>query len=893
MSLPRPSIVVTEPEFGVRIDGRRGIYNVSLKQGSPSVSLYTLHARVSLTGRLLSWSGPNVGANFQPDHVGFPIAITGAGNNGEDFITTIERYLDGQTVLLAGEVVTKLENLPARLTWPCFLPEDVGKMVWLSEGAHPQAIKFYAVGALASQIARYESPSTVILADPITAPGGERAGITVLWGTDNAEALRRAGEAAAEKNLRHLYFPGSGLCCAFNLARSAVLSPLYPGGGGPPAGSVIEGDLSGLFARTIWIGENVRSAFFDAAANPIKKAIVPAIGVPSAPRVTGVVGQRHLPRFARVANPVVLTWGDSMSEEVVQEPQSAQISPVGPILRALQEANPSKRIEHVNRSIGGATFQWASRIPPRNVQPDWYSDPNASWESYCRSVPTSSGERTPDLVILAIGGGNDAWRLTLPSVLSVINKIRAWPKVDELPPDIIMLNCRVGAHTRDIFFGEYGWFQTGREFAAVALSNLCKGLGIGFLDYWRHSALVHDGYDPTRNVLINVPDLDARPVNPASPYRFNYRCRDYAARFLLEDKAGTVLRRPEDKIAFSLSVRADNVAVLGVDEAGALTVRVNSYGSASLAVVTVAAGSRSLRVTGEQAAECRYSGGRGNQILKIHSGAHFDESQIGKAILIPGGGYSGEILRTFILDVSHGDLLYLADALYDDVREHVAILCWGGALFSPIDADAKHDVVICGGGVQGRPLVSKVAEYVSPTEVMLSDPAESSLDAALSDVFIGRTCVPTISTPVKLPDGGQRLGLIEVGIRGNQLYVGYKPDQSARQVTAFRGLVERYGGDFTPCLSTTVFGPLTVRALNCWVDEPLLWQPAATDLEFWGVADPQNDYISGGNGTGHLGARQLALVDEPLMEAQDFTTGIGTQVERSVGHRARSERVLR
>jgi hypothetical protein len=304
--------------------------------------------------------------------------------------------------------------------------------------------------------------------------------------------------------------------------------------------------------------------------------------------------------------------------------------------------------------------------------------------------------------------------------------------------------------------------------------------------------------------------------------------------------------------------------------------QVNAWGGGATASVDMAAGGTVL-ATGDHAATdetFRWYLPHGCNVLNGHEGKWpFTQADVGKPILVPGAGYGGQPLRSFIRAVSSSpNALYLNDTAITHARVSGNRLRYGGMLFVPSDAAARVDVVVAGAGPDGGDLAARVVEYLGPTRVVLDRPAALAVGGAPRTVFVGRISMPRVSLPVPViadPSPNPRL---QVYVKGTQLYVGVLTAAMTGQAPAWRGPCVRFGGPFTPQITPATDQPVTLRATNCYVDEILMEGQVLTDHEMWGTSDPFYASPWDGNGVNHLTHRQFAAVDLALLRMQDFST---------------------
>jgi hypothetical protein len=569
--------------------------------------------------------------------------------------------------------------------------------------------------------------------------------------------------------------------------------------------------------------------------------------------------------------------GDSMTTAEVWNgsPHSAASSPMAALVQTITEQNPGKHCWFVDRSIGGATWDALDSRP--EFTPGWYGDPAAPWLDHVASVPDQDGApATPDLVILGIGGGNDGQAVSLSALESVVAKVRAMPPdAAGRPPDILMMNARPNARWDNLGphqmpgtpSGAFWIFQAGREVSGMLHRSFAASHGIAFLDYADVAQRVLWGWSHCRSTLRRVPDTDAQECTRDRPLAFRRRCRDFSFYLTLPGASGEEAWQMVGSLAVRIGSRPDNVAVIGTDAAGRLTLQVNAWGTETTSIVAIdgdrleTAGDRS---TGDT---LRWFMPPGSNVVMAHQGAFpFTQADVGKCILVPGAGYAGSALRSTIAAVSGAPtILYLADSAATYAEMSDKPLRWGGQLFVPGDAGAGVDVLVSG-------LAARVRAVLGPTSVIL-DRALPPVDREERRVFVGRMTMPCRPLPVAVAADPSPDPRLHVYVKGTQLFVGVLTAATVTPVQAWRGACVRYGGPFEPRVTPRTEWPVQLRATHCYIDEPMVEGQVLTDLEMWGMMDPLYSSPWDGNGVNHLTHKQFIAVDVPLLRAQDFSAG--------------------
>ena len=599
-----------------------------------------------------------------------------------------------------------------------------------------------------------------------------------------------------------------------------------------------------------------------------------------------MIGRVHLPRFAAAPRPVVVIAGNSMAttEVLTGAAHSAASSPLGALVAAIQEHNPGKACWIVDRSVPGGTWDSLDRRQHNTI--GWYADRQKPWLDYVASVPGEHGAPvSPDLVVLAIGGGNDAAAVSLGALESVLAKVRAFPPdAAGRPPDILLMNGRPSARwgragqpdALGMPSGNFWMLQAAREVPHMLHRSFAALNGIGFLDYEDVAQRVLWGWSFSRSSLRRVPDTDVQQCSRTAPLSFRRRCRDFSFFLTLPGGNGAAAWGGVGALAVQIGSRPDNVAIVGSDAAGRLTLQINAWGGTADAAVALDGAGTRLQTSGDRRTEgLRWHMRPGGTMLLPQQGPWpFTAADVGKCILVPGVARHGADLRSTIVAVgSAPNALCLADTAATDVKVSAAPLRWGGQLFVPLDAAAGTDFLLVGAAPGGGDVAARVAEYLGPTSVVLDRPVRLA-SREVEKIFVGRIALPRRALPLAAAADPAPNPRLHVYVKGTQLFVGLATGTTKATEPGYRGPCLRYGGPFLPRITPATDTPVRLRATQCYLDEKLIEGQILTDAEMWGA---MWDHTAlgpwDGNGMTHTTHRQYATVDVPLLRAQDFSAG--------------------
>lgn len=245
----------------------------------------------------------------------------------------------------------------------------------------------------------------------------------------------------------------------------------------------------------------------------------------SVPRFNSISPRRHLTRFSAVRSPKVVLVGSSTGS---WQPNTLDaVSSLPHMLSArLAQHNPDKKVTFYNRAIGGQTFDTLNTVPTNF--PAWYSDQAKPWLDYVKDL-------APDAIFI-IMGSNDAGAISQATLVSVVNKIKAFPKV----PDIVFITQPSVCLDPDEAFASFGTKagQEGRDYAAGLVRSFAQHEGYGLIDANRMGGIVLDGRD-----ILDTASRRAQGTLtlPSGQYVATTPCHDFSMRLRFNGDAAAVI----------------------------------------------------------------------------------------------------------------------------------------------------------------------------------------------------------------------------------------------------------------------------------------------------------------------------------------------------------------
>lgn len=234
------------------------------------------------------------------------------------------------------------------------------------------------------------------------------------------------------------------------------------------------------------------------------------------PKFNNLIPSRHLKLFSGMVNPKVVLVGSSTGS---WQPNTIDgVSSLPHLLSTrLAKFNPTKQISFFNRAIGGQTFDTLNGIPTNF--PAWYTNQSRAWLEYVKDV-------APDVVFIVMGS-NDQANISQTNLISVVNKIKAFPKV----PNIVFITQPSVCLDPDPAFASFGTKadQEGRDFAAGLVRSFAQYEGYGLMDANRMGGIVLDGrdlLDTAARCIVSYQNLPTGEYFPTVPgHDFSMRLR--------------------------------------------------------------------------------------------------------------------------------------------------------------------------------------------------------------------------------------------------------------------------------------------------------------------------------------------------------------------------------
>lgn len=818
---------------------------------------------------------------------GLSIAIAGAGTAGGDHVSTIVSVVDGSTVVIADPAITALSASTQNVIWPAFSSTMVDTSIWIDQ----TRLRTYWVGVSTSIDTTDTYPQRAFLAivDAYVSPFSltlDRALIgaatalvkRVVIGTDNSQAIANAGNVMAAAGKSALWFPGTGIYCAFRRITGTSEDPSSTNF------SVVDGTLGETNTQqsgerdAVWLTGKARFIGFDTSGRLLMNRIVPVDAPHPYPPTAGIRGSKHLPAFAAEDTPIWMNLGDSIG---TYDPSVQNMAQTESTLleNALLMANPDKTVTILHRSMGGGTWgELACATNTRGANVDdvypWFTNTSVSWISYALTAsPVPDAFDIPQHVI------NDGTGFHPIHMLSVINRLRALTTREGNAPDIVL-------HTSPQLVYGFGVPAQNQGIEAMELyGGYARGLsakyGYGLIDVEGRAMATMWGFDPTRRWLRRIPSW-SHALAPTTPIVLPTRSRAVRARLQFTGADGETVWDDIGKLRIRLSQRPDNYLEIGVDDSGFLTTFVQSWGRAVESTASITSGQTTLVSDGQDAItdDLAWVIRRTTCSIGAVGSGPLSSAYDGMCLLFPGTDYGSQPQRTFIEKVI-GD----AVARVDDpgpIRQSsysANATCYiGGMMFVEHDAHAKSDIIITDGS--GNVHKTKITAFTDRNTVTLQDAwPYTTLSSDTVTIWVGHIAEDTATSTIDAYNDAGANPVLEYSIMNNHVLVRYilgsilddSLGRPAEPPILFNKVTIRGGGPFLPRVECTGTG-LTVALSNLWVDDDMLFKVGGTRRVLRGAADTTASSQWGGQAS-HAAGPWGELVYRPVYDAQNFAAG--------------------
>ena len=887
---PSDAIDVTAAAYGAVGDAAENICVATVTNNNTlAISNYigtlSLEQSTAGTATLTIEVPEQSGIGFQPYHAGQTAEIVVSSTT---IVATVIRWTDSQNIILNTGTISDITSTVGTITVPAFKDSDAGaRLIIDGMGKRVYYPGDFGVGSVDAtlpygQQAFITTIGTVVSGRQITTTTNmpfawSSQPARIWWGTNNGEAIAKAGQAAFASGKRKLHFPGAGKYLAIML-HGNVGDVAYASGPATDPDAAMNG--------TIWQSDGADVLAFSGAGWSLPNRAAPIGADPDRAPDRMFHGRGSFRRCSQLTAINLFIVGDSQGAFNPQN-QSASWMQSQKFVEEFKRANPGKTINVYQMSTGGST--WAILADPANTM----NNSNAQGHGWSVPRPISGGPSLlsffananqtgsgapilPDCAAIFQSEGNDKMGIDGFSMDAVINTFLNVNHGDAYgPTDIILRTDHQGVtpisnsgngggiNVPDIGFLSHYW-----EYGAgLARSKaLVKGYAVADLQGAVMRACF--GFDPKRLAMRAIPNITAT-ASPASPLQIPFRCRDIAFWMQLTGTDEATVWSSLGTLSIQISEQPGNKLMLRQGANGRLWCGVAAWGEAVSTSVTSLSGT-ALTV----AAHTTYT----NQTITVKlpvrqvsvTEAPFSSGDVGKCILLP-TGRGAQKQRNFIRGfIDSQDVTVYEHSFKNNDLNHVAgqTISIGGAQFMSQDGLTRPDVVVFfdDGTIWNTTVAS--GGYTSPTQVTLSDSAPQTLTAETALVFVGRMGVPWFDTGLDLSSISSS-GVFEINVSRDMLMIGYKP---ASYVTPYYFVdrpIQRFGGGFYPVITPETSQEIVLT--NVWVDERKMFAPTTTPWEIRGIADPQQAYYLGGVG-GHPASRLRTDAMDPFWSVQNLCT---------------------
>jgi hypothetical protein len=853
---------------------------ITLEQQTPTTALLTIAAV------------RDSGIAFQPYNAGQQLYLS---CGGYALTAQVLKYIDGSNVVIAASGVTTITAQAGTVLCPCFVAANAGgslvfdgmgqERIWPNSGTIPAADTTLPYGTIAfpTTIQTVSAPDTVVITGSFPYPWDGPA--RLWWGTNDANAVALAGEAAFNAHSRKVHFSGDG--------RTYLMVGMLASGDSRQAYvPTIATEAGAAFNGVIWQGDNVKSFAFDAGGLPIFKRVAPIGSDQTRLGDRMIFGRGTLRRCNQLTSINLFITGDSQGTTNPQN-QAAAMYQVQKFIEEFVRANPGKTIRIYQMAIGAATYDAMADpnllLSNAAAVLDGWTVPRPvagahSWMAFMLNAnQTGVGPPIcPDCIAIFDNGSNDANNINATAMWSVINQLRQVNRGDAFgPPDILLQTDHAGmimttskGHGGGVPIPDPLSGTHYVEYATGLIRSTAVRNGFGCIDFCTLVNRAIYGYDEQHRALRQVPSL-ARTASPSAPLQIPYRCRDLTTRISLPGSGDGEVWAAMRQLDLQISPNPGGKLMMRLGKNGNLWVGVSSYGAFTPTTCTIDSGSTLLTV----GAPTRLA----DQTLTIKlfwrmldiSGGLFTPSMVGQCLVGPLAreqAGSRQPQRTFIRSyVGPNDVILHDWAAGTAVGGRIIDLAGqtltvGGIQFIPMDSTAQPDVVII--FPDGTIWNTQVAGggYVSATQATLAAAAPQGLSAQTVSAFIGRMGVKWFDTGIMLA-GQSGTDLFEVDVNRCTLMLGFQSAAQTLPAMVVNTPIERFGGTFYPVL--TPAATQAVELFDMWIDEDRPFAPTTTPWELRGIADGISGYYLGGAAE-HPSSRLRTDVVDAFFANQDL-----------------------
>lgn len=867
LNIPGNTLSTADPAYNIVQDMWEGVFAVTAATGNPTLTITRnpniagVSAAISAGSNVLTLTSNDLVYHLspQPRHVGWNIAIPGAGAAGGWHVTKIQQLVGAgttqQQIYLADPAITAASGAGAFPVFPCFTPSCAGNKIRLPGWGAAKVGKAIAttIAAIPYEvavltIATYVAPNQVTLsANP---PGNytNQQGFEITWGTDNTTGMLAFFQDCVNKNYRFGSVPNTGGAGIATFAWS---------------NNPVEGNV-------ILVGDSKTSlSMFDTTGMRFRRQIIPIHATYKPPPRRTIIAPVHQKRVMAAASPVFVHCGDSMDGF---DPASHIIyseSPAGITNRSIIEQWPEKHITTLDMAIGATdwTDYWNTNPAGASALLAWWI-PGNTW---IQTLAVAKAGGPADCYILSQCGGNQAFAQYEPAIRAAIGAVRALaPDGSGNPPDVIM-----AAQGQRMIFDSGGTAPSIDAFhvSGRLLQSIAKIQQVGFLPFHKQNALMRDGIDPDYCLPRGVMPPNQQNISKTQSATLGYTCYNWAAAITLIGTSIIDAWSRTGTLFMQLSQKPDNVIAITGTSNSSVAWQVNTWGMPSACTAVIAASSPTLTTSGHRTASVTvtgYSGALHNLLIVAEAGT-FTVADVGSCLYLAAGNGSGLPWRTWIIGFVSGTQVYLSDPIRMPGAQAVQTAYIGGLSFIP--EDAYHtNIQLPGAAAAGALLDTTIVGVADPHTATLAVNASTAVNTAES-VWVGRisqrgvidtTVVPATGTLSTTP-----IFLMEVMEDFLSIRYGYFAGVTPPPILCECN-IERYGGQYVPQFwCTSAGGTASLVFQKVHVSVPIPTMPEVLDLEAW-APDTTNAYEGGGTGTGHMASGHGPTSYEIVARAQQW-----------------------
>jgi hypothetical protein len=271
----------------------------------------------------------------------------------------------------------------------------------------------------------------------------------------------------------------------------------------------------------------------------------------------GIVGSRDLKVSGGSLTPTVVIWGDSTGTYGANHISTAELLWLE-LEERLTKANPGRKFNFVNRSIGGSAMSnynmtGTQLIAAGLTLPSWFSIQASAWSGFVAN-------QAPDLVIINWGQNSASSTSAYEALYGPIAYLLTLPKV----PDIWLVTNAPRGMQADVGAAMVQ-AQEDHFFAAGGIRSAAEFGGYGLIDQHRAACMARDGIDVCSQQMTQIIGPNSTPSSSTLtlPATLPLTQQDFDLTFTIDNTGGAAFTTGSGKYDLLLSPQSGNTLRIG------------------------------------------------------------------------------------------------------------------------------------------------------------------------------------------------------------------------------------------------------------------------------------------------------------------------------------------